>query len=73
MITNCPICGRALSDVEIVVSEHDMSFQCHHCWNRIRLAEHEPSHGELVGTTRGDHGSKQHAARRSTHGHGRKQ
>jgi hypothetical protein len=72
MITNCPICGRALSNVEIVVSEHDMSYQCHHCWNRIRLAEQKPTREELVGAASGARGSKQHVARRSTQGHGRK-
>ncbi len=32
----CPICGRPYSTTEIVLSEHDASFQCRHCWNRVQ-------------------------------------
>lgn len=35
-IKACPICGRPFSAVDIVLSEHDTSFQCRHCWNRAQ-------------------------------------
>jgi transposase-like protein len=35
MHKECPICGRPLSMLDIILSEHDARFQCHHCWNRV--------------------------------------
>lgn len=35
-IKACPTCGRPFSAVDIVLSEHDASFQCRHCWNRMQ-------------------------------------
>ncbi len=35
MITHCPICGRPFSPVDVVLSELNANYQCHHCWNRI--------------------------------------
>jgi predicted sulfurtransferase len=32
----CPTCGHPFSAVDIVLSEHDAGFQCHHCWNRMQ-------------------------------------
>jgi DNA-directed RNA polymerase subunit RPC12/RpoP len=64
MITHCPICGKPLSELELVVSEHDMSYQCHHCWNRIRVAEADSSSGELVETASGGAGSRSHGTAR---------
>lgn len=72
MITHCPICGKALTELEIVVSEHDMSYQCHNCWNRIRIAENRPSRGELVETTSGGSSAGHLDRRRSARDHGRK-
>lgn len=72
MITHCPICGKPLSELELVVSEHDMSYQCHNCWNRIRVAEAEGSPEELVGASSGGHRTRPHPARRGSHDHGRK-
>jgi len=36
MGSHCPICGRPFSMVDLVLSEHDVSYQCRHCWNRVR-------------------------------------
>ncbi len=36
MKDHCPICGRPLSVLDQVLSEHDPGYQCHHCWNRIQ-------------------------------------
>jgi hypothetical protein len=33
---SCPICGRTLSPLEEMLSEHDTSYQCKHCWTRLR-------------------------------------
>ena len=35
-IKACPTCGRPFTAVDIVLSEHDASFQCRHCWNRMQ-------------------------------------
>ena len=35
MHKECPICGRPFSFLDIVLSEHDVRYQCHHCWNRV--------------------------------------
>lgn len=35
-LKTCPICGRPFSPIDIVLSEHDASFQCRHCWNRMQ-------------------------------------
>ena len=35
-IKACPICGRPFTAVDIVLSEHDASFQCRNCWNRMQ-------------------------------------
>ena len=35
MNTHCPFCGRPLTVLEQLVAEHDASYQCHNCWNRI--------------------------------------
>ncbi|MBI1750780.1 MAG: hypothetical protein HY234_00740 [Acidobacteria bacterium] len=40
----CPICGRPFSAIDVVLSEHDASFQCRHCWNRTQ-ATGKASHG----------------------------
>lgn len=32
----CPICGRPFSPVDAILSEHDVGFQCRHCWNRVQ-------------------------------------
>lgn len=36
MGTHCPICGHPFSPVDVVLSEHDVGYQCRHCWNRVR-------------------------------------
>jgi hypothetical protein len=35
MHKECPVCGRPLSFLDVVLAEHDVRFQCHHCWNRV--------------------------------------
>ncbi len=35
MTTYCPICGRPFSPLDVVLSELNANYQCHHCWNRI--------------------------------------
>jgi DNA-directed RNA polymerase subunit RPC12/RpoP len=42
MITHCSICGRPLSEVDVVLAERDARYQCHHCWNRVRQAAAMP-------------------------------
>jgi len=36
MKDHCPICGRPLTLMETILSEHDAAYQCRHCWNRIQ-------------------------------------
>ncbi len=36
MTTQCPICGRPFSTLDLVLAEHDVTYQCHHCWNRVQ-------------------------------------
>ncbi len=71
MVTHCPICGKPLSELEIVVSEHDLSYQCHNCWNRIRVGKQEQPDREFaeVGSSGHPHGD---GSRRPSHGRGRK-
>lgn len=35
MISHCPMCGRRLAVLEQMLAEHNPSYQCHHCWNRV--------------------------------------
>lgn len=36
MNTHCPICGKAFTPLDVVLSGHDAKYQCRHCWNRIQ-------------------------------------
>jgi len=36
MNKHCPICGRPFSVIDLVLSEHDVGYQCRHCWNRVQ-------------------------------------
>ncbi|HWQ02962.1 MAG TPA: hypothetical protein VNL38_00635 [Candidatus Nitrosotenuis sp.] len=39
MITNnCPVCGHPMSAMDALLAEHDASYQCRHCWNRVRAS-----------------------------------
>jgi len=38
----CPICGRPFSAVDAILSEHDVGFQCRHCWNRVQATGGAP-------------------------------
>ena len=34
--THCPVCGHPFSPIDVVLAEHEVSYQCRHCWNRVR-------------------------------------
>jgi len=32
----CPVCGRPFTAVDMVMYEHEDSYQCRYCWNRVK-------------------------------------
>lgn len=35
MKRECPICGRPLTVLDIVLADSGVAHQCHHCWSRV--------------------------------------
>lgn len=35
MKRECPICGRPLSNLDVILGETSVTHQCTHCWSRV--------------------------------------